>query len=68
VNVTLSVYKPAGLTAYGRRRQHEPPRVPAVDSAPAPGWIKALAFVVIGLIVLFVLLHLTGRGLGSPHH
>jgi hypothetical protein len=55
------------IGAYGRRRQHQHRPASDVDSAPAPGWIRMLAFIVIGLILLFVILHLTGRGLGSLH-
>jgi hypothetical protein len=74
VNVTLSIYKPGGLTAYGRRKQQEqravgvPSFANASDAAArTPAWMKAFAGVVIILLLLFVVLHLTGRGLGSLH-
>jgi hypothetical protein len=71
VNVTLSIYKPQGLTSYGlRKRGEEHPgaaRV-AVDSERSPRWIQGLAILVVALILLFVILHLAGGGLGSLHH
>jgi hypothetical protein len=67
VNVTLSVYKPRGLTAYGRHKQARQHQLSGGDTGRAPRWIQTLAFIVIGLILLFVVLHLTGRGLGSLH-
>jgi hypothetical protein len=71
VNVTLSVYKPYGLTAYGRRRQGEPRQIvdeSIGDAQRAPRWIQALAIAIAALIVGFVIVHLAGRGLGSLHH
>jgi hypothetical protein len=70
VNVTLSLYKPYGLTAYGRRKEGERRQLSASDSGAerAPMWIKVLAFGVIGLIVAFVVLHLAGSGLGALHN
>ena len=71
----LSVFKPWGLTAYGRRKvlQADPPsrlggnaalvREPVFTSAPL--WMRVVGFHAIGLFVLFVILHLSG-GLG--HH
>jgi hypothetical protein len=60
VTTTLSVFKPWGLTPYGRRAQP----MPAVVSGPSLGLKIAIA--IIGLIVAaFVLLHLSGHGL---HH
>jgi hypothetical protein len=56
---TLSVYKPWGLTRYGRRAQQ---RVEAIEGSPS--LILKIALAVIGLIVAgFVLLHLSGHGL-----
>src|SRR6266511_160773 len=70
VNVTLSIYKPGGTTAYGRRKKEEERQLPAaeISGEPAPVWIKLLAIGVIGLIVAFVMLHLAGSGLGALHH
>jgi hypothetical protein len=73
----LSVYKPWGMTSYGRRRQDERRRVPQADllaypassvgrdqgsAASASRWVCVIGIHAIGLILLFVLLHLTGGG------
>jgi hypothetical protein len=79
VPTVLSVYKPRGLTPYGRRRQHEqraPSQRPCVDSSGAVGvWSlggsititlrrsQMYGIVVVVLILHFVILHLTGIGL-----
>ena len=56
---TLSVYKPWGLTRYGRCAQQR-----AETSEGGPSLALKIALAVIGLIVAgFVLLHLTGHGL-----
>jgi hypothetical protein len=71
VNVTLSVYKPRGLTAYGRRKLLEKrPNIADTggDGGRAGLWLKVLAAIVVALVLLFVILHLAGRGLGSLHH
>jgi hypothetical protein len=70
VNVTLSIYKPRGMTAYGRRRQQQPGEIARTDTAAErpPAWIKLLAIALIGLIVTFIALHLAGSGLGALHH
>jgi hypothetical protein len=82
VNATLSVYKPRGLTPYGRRKQREQRQACLApssselgsdlhangDARGEPRWIKVLAFVVIAVALIFVILHLAGRGLGSLHH
>jgi len=74
---TLSVYKPWGMTPYGRCRQHELHNVSQADLlspdssvAPdqgsttiAPRWVYVVGAHAIGLILLFVVLHLTGVGL-----
>jgi hypothetical protein len=78
---TLSVYKPWGMTAYGRRKQHERRKVSPVDLLSYPGssvgsgqgstistprWVYVVGIHAIGLVLLFVVLHLTGGGL--PGH
>lgn len=72
VNVTLSVYKPPGMTPYGERKQHEPRQIPdsaaVADIERAPRWMKTFAFLIVALILMFVILHLTGSGLGALHH
>jgi hypothetical protein len=68
VATALSVYKPRGMTRYGRRTQQsqggtgvEPDRRPIT----APRWVKVLGVIAVVLVLLFVMLHLTGRGLGG---
>jgi hypothetical protein len=88
VPAVLSVYKPRGLTPYGRRKQHEqrapsqqpylPPQRPSLDSNgdigiwPSGGSITItlrrahmFGIVVVVLVLHFVILHLTGIGLGG---
>jgi hypothetical protein len=77
---TLSVYKPWGMTQYGRRKQYERRKVSQADllSYPdtsvgldqgsitsAPRWVYVVGIHAIGLALLFVVLHLTGGGLRS---
>jgi hypothetical protein len=73
---TLSVYKPWGLTPYGRRKQAEwrtdrlsyPESSASSDHGSgtiAPRWVYVVGIHAIGLILLFVALHLAGV---SPHH
>ncbi len=61
VTTTLSVFKPRGLTSYGRRTQQP---MPAVADAPRLGAKIALAVVAL-IVTAFVVLHLAGGGL---HH
>jgi hypothetical protein len=72
VNVTLSVYKPQGMTAHGRRKQLEQRQIGENDlltgAAIAPRWIKGLAILVVALMLVFVMLHVAGCGLGALHH
>ncbi|HEV8510337.1 MAG TPA: hypothetical protein VGQ48_07780 [Gemmatimonadales bacterium] len=74
VATALGVYKPRGLTPYGRRKQQEertvsqPVPAPAVREAVRGGqrrWVFVTEIVAIHVVVLFVILHLTGRGLGG---
>lgn len=71
VNVTLSIYKPRGLTPYGRRREldarHVGARASPTDAARSPRWIQALTILVVALILVFIVLHLSGHGLGALH-
>ncbi|MGH7798088.1 MAG: hypothetical protein ACREQ2_24770 [Candidatus Binatia bacterium] len=77
---TLSVYKPWGMTPYGRRKQHERRKVSQADllsypgsgvgpdqgsTTSAPRWVYVVGFHAIGVALLFVVLHLTGVG---PRH
>jgi len=69
VATALSVYKPRGMTQYGRR-QHQaqggsgvvPGRGSIIRTAR---WMKVLGITAVLLVLLFVVLHLTGRGLGD---
>ena len=78
---TLSVYKPWGMTRYGRRKQHERRKVSQVDllsypdssvgsgqgsTISTPRWVYVVGIHAIGLVLLFVVLHFTGGGL--PGH
>jgi hypothetical protein len=78
---TLSVYKPWGMTPYGRRKQHERRKVSQVDllsypdssvgsgqgsTISTPRWVYVVGIHAIGLALLFVVLHLAGVGL--PAH
>lgn len=78
VNTVLSVYKPRGLTAYGRARQSariksQTSAVPISDlpaglrfggpgttAGRTPRWIYIVAIHAGGLVLLFLVLHLTG--------
>ncbi len=73
----LNVYKPQGMTAFGRSRVRQGPlaRRSATDARPrpawgsitgAPRWAQVIGFHAIGLAALFVILHLAGAGL--RHH
>jgi hypothetical protein len=81
---TLSVYKPWGLTPYGRRKQQERHKVSPTNLISHPGsidyasvgrewrfttstprWVYVVGFHAIGLVLLFLVLHLTG---GLPSH
>jgi hypothetical protein len=69
VATTLSVYKPRGLTPYGRRLQQAAGALevssPADGATPVrrPGWIYAAGIAVLVVLALVVALHLAGRGL-----
>lgn len=72
----INVYKPRGMTAYGRRVSQRivpsPGRVDATSGAgPAtttrtPRWVHALWIHAVGLVLLFAILHLATGGL--PQH
>jgi hypothetical protein len=74
---TLSVFKPWGMTGYGRRKVSQPdlPSRPSghatmvrdpVFATGTPRWVRVVGIHAIGLAVLFVILHITGGGL--RHH
>jgi len=72
---TLSVYKPRGVIRYGRRAQQDVRTVsslmqsgrlkpgPAGSAPTTPRWVRMCGLIVLVLVALFVILHLTGRGL-----
>jgi hypothetical protein len=64
---TLAVYKPWGMTRYGRRKQHDDTGVRLVrdSTTSTPRWVKIFGIIVLVLVMLFIILHLTGRGLGG---
>src|SRR3989442_8659005 len=74
VATALGVYKPRGLTPYGWRKQLEERAVSPPVLAPSarepirrsqPRWVFVTEIVAIHFVVLFVILHLTGHGLGG---
>lgn len=66
----ISVYKPWGMTRYGRRKvsQPIPPQSLGKRSGATTGtsWGLYVVLGIIGLILLFLILHLTGGGM--PGH
>ena len=66
---TLGVYKPWGLTRYGRRKQQE--RRKKVEQQPdnkTPLGVKIFYAVIGVLLLVVVVLHLSGHGFGSHGH
>jgi len=68
----LSVYKPWGMTPYGRRKASlaDWPSHPESDVGPGvgsanrtPRWVYVVGIHAIGLALLFLVMHLTGGGL-----
>jgi hypothetical protein len=60
----LAVYKPLGLTAYGMRKlRAQPTRPPNESSASGTRWVYLSSILGIGVLILFVVLHLMGGGL-----
>jgi hypothetical protein len=66
VATTLSVYKPWGRTRYGRRKHEQGDAVVQPGrrglTTSTPRWAYVVGIIVIVLVLLFVILHLTGRG------
>src|SRR5258708_15550590 len=68
VVTTLGVYKPWGLTRYGRRKQQERRKVQQQPDNATPLGVK-IFYALIGVLVLVVvMLHLTGHGFGGHVH
>jgi hypothetical protein len=69
----LGVYKPFGMTDYGRRKQNEQRQAVSsttrtsagtaadIDTGSTPAWIYVAGAVAIALALLVVILHLTGH-------
>jgi hypothetical protein len=65
---SLGVYKPWGLTRYGRRKQQERRKVEQQPNKETPLGVK-IFYAAIGVLVLvLVVLHLTGHGFESHGH
>ncbi len=63
----LNVYKPQGMTAYGRRRVSQVALSVRGSVTTTPRWVQVLGIHAIGLALLFVIImHITGGGL--RHH
>lgn len=63
---TISVYKPWGLTSYGLRKQREQyERTPDSGSTKSKSWGPYMLSGLIILVLLFVIVHLLGGGLGG---
>ena len=68
VAASLGVYKPWGLTRYGRRKQQERRKVAQQPDNATPVGVK-IFYALIGVLVLVVvMLHLTGHGFGGHVH
>ena len=74
VAIVLGVYKPLGLTAYGRRKHDEQRQTlssttlpcsgttRAIDASSTTQWRYLFGIIAFGMVLMFVLLHLTGSG------
>ena len=76
VATVLGVYKPLGMTAYGRHKHDEQrhafssttvartARMGAIEATRTPRWMYVSAIIALGIMLLSVLVHLAGSGLG----
>jgi hypothetical protein len=60
----LSVYKPQGVTPFGRKRIGLT-LAGSAKTAGTPRWVYVVGIIVVGLVLLFVLQHLTSGGFGG---
>lgn len=60
VATALSVYKPRGMTPYGK--QHAGVEPDSGATARTPRWVKVAGIIVAGLALLFIIRHLAGNG------
>ena len=70
IATTLSVYKPWGMTAYGRRAlQARQTTVPSAGPAPQAStqisWGRYVLLGIAGLVLVVIVVHLLGGGLGG---
>jgi len=65
---TLGVYKPWGLTRYGRLKQQERRKLQPQPETDTPFGVKVFLSVVVALVLTFMVLHLAGHGFESHHH
>ena len=83
VATALSVYKPGGMTPYGQRKNYEQftvlqragnvsdhanERSSRRPTASTPRWVSVVGIIVMVVMLLFVILHLLGGGLGGHAH
>ncbi|MBI4428915.1 MAG: hypothetical protein HY562_07335 [Ignavibacteriales bacterium] len=61
----ISVYKPWGLTGYGLRKQREGQSEVILSRPPRKSWEPYVLIALGILVVLFVVVHLLGGGLGG---
>src|SRR6266571_90390 len=68
VAASLGVYKPWGLTRYGRRKRQEQCKVQEQPDNQTPLGVKIFYSVIGVLVLVVVVLHLTGHGFESHGH
>ncbi len=71
VATMLAVYKPRGITPYGRRKQHEKRTGagPDGESIPTtPRWVKVFGTVALVVVLMVVVLLFIGGRHGPPRH
>jgi hypothetical protein len=68
VATSLGVYKPWGLTGYGRRKQQERRKVEQEPNNETPLGVKIFYAVICVVVLVVVALHLTGHGFGGRGH
>jgi len=68
VVTTLGVYKPWGLTRYGRREQQERHKAQQQPDSETPLGVKIFSGIIGLLVIVFVVLHLTGHGFENHGH
>jgi hypothetical protein len=71
VATVLAVYKPRGMTPYGRRKQHAQRtgvRPDLGSTTSTPRWVKVFGIIALVVVLLFVVLLLIGGGHGPGRH